>query len=83
MPMLALLLWLNLFIATNQNNTYRWAIAGTLSFTLIFVSFYEHISTRINFSKSPIYVNEIEPPMLQFTPGVTEEQLLKKAADIF
>lgn len=77
------LLWLNLYLATNQTPAQRARSAAIIAVLLVVLSLYSEVIFRPEFSETPDYVRVLEPPFLHFSGSVPEEVFLADAAMVF
>ena len=80
---LLVLFWLNLHVATNQTNSQRLKTAAVLSLVLVVLSMYSNITTHSDFSEHPDYVKTLKRPSLLMVEGVSEQDYLLSAEDVF
>ena len=80
---LLILFWFNLLVATNQNKSQRLKTASVLSLVLISLSLYSEITSYSDFSDRPDYVKTIKRPSLLLADGVSEQDFLLSAENVF
>lgn len=81
--LIASLLWLNLYLATNQTQEQRIRTAVVVSAALVVLSIYSDMINESEFSDSPEYVKLLHPPALRFTNGVEEQQFVSELSVVF
>ncbi|MEX2354143.1 MAG: FHA domain-containing protein [Gammaproteobacteria bacterium] len=81
--LVAILLWFNLYLATNQSASQRLKTAVAVSLVLMVLSVYSEFVFRPEFSATPDYVRVLKPPLYLFAGTVTEEEFIADAADVF
>lgn len=81
--LIALLLWLNLLLSTNQTQEQRLRTAVVVSAALVVLSIYSDMINESEFSDSPEYVKLLHPPALRITDGVDEQQFVTEISVVF
>jgi hypothetical protein len=81
--LIAAMLWLNLYLATNQSSSQRWRTAMVVSLLMITLSLYSEITVRSEFSESPDYVRILRPPVFLAASAVDEDTFVTNAAAVF
>ncbi len=81
--LIALLLWLNLLLSTNQTQEQRLRTAVVVSAALVVLSIYSDMINESEFSDSPEYVKLLHPPALRISDGVEEQQFVTEISVVF
>jgi hypothetical protein len=81
--LVCVMLWLNLFIATNLSSGQRIKTAATMSAVLIALSLYSEVPFTDDFSPAPEYIRVIRPPVFLVAGGVSEDEFVAGAAQVF
>ena len=81
--LMAVLLWFNLSLATNQTSAQRRKTAFIISLILISLTVYSEISFNDEFSDRPDYVKKLEPPALRISGTVSEGEYVSDVLVVF
>jgi len=81
--LVAVLLWFNLYLATNQTGAQRLKTAISIALVLMVLSVYSEFLFREDFSEIPDYVRVLKPPVYHLGGTISEEEFITNAASVF
>jgi hypothetical protein len=81
--LVAVLLWFNLYLATNQTGAQRLKTAISIALVLMLLSVYSEFLFREDFTETPDYVRVLKPPVYHLGGTISEEEFITNAASVF